>query len=123
MKILPIVYVTDMNKAIEFYTTLGLQLDYQQRNDMWTELGSGEQMLALHYANPLPHNAQGRVELAMRATEPLESVLARLHQAGIEPYRGIADEGFGRSIQVQDPDGMVIQISEIDPDLTRQQGK
>lgn len=34
MKILPIVYVTDMNSAIEFYTALGLKLDYQQRNDM-----------------------------------------------------------------------------------------
>ncbi|MCA9884596.1 MAG: hypothetical protein KC546_09860 [Anaerolineae bacterium] len=86
-------------------------------------MGSGNQMLALHFASQLPEKAHGRVELAMRATEPLEDILVRLQQAGIEPHRGIADEAFGRSIQVQDPDGMVIQISEIDGDLTSQQGK
>jgi hypothetical protein len=36
---------------------------------------------------------------------------------GGDHHDGIADENFGRLLRVTDPDGMVIQINEHDPQL------
>jgi catechol-2,3-dioxygenase len=57
------------------------------------------------------------VALGLLATEPLEAVVERLQQRGISLARGIADETFGRSVVVQDPDGLRIQISEHEREL------
>jgi hypothetical protein len=46
--------------------------------------------------------------------EPLEEVATRLPL-----HRGIADEAFGRSVVVRDPDGTLIQVNEHDPDINR----
>jgi hypothetical protein len=45
----------------------------------------------------------------MVAEEPLERV-AEL----VPPHRGIADETFGRSLIVRDPNGLQIQVNEHD---------
>ena len=50
--------------------------------------------------------------MAFTADERLEDLLARLAVAGIEPARGIADEPFGRSTVLQDPDGFSFQVNE-----------
>ena len=49
----------------------------------------------------------------MVADEPLERI-AEL----TPPYRGIADEAFGRSLIVADPNGLKIQVNEHDRTLT-----
>jgi hypothetical protein len=46
---------------------------------------------------------------------PLELVVDELQRNKISLEREIADETFGRSIQVRDPDGMLIQLNEHDP--------
>ena len=79
----------------------------KSRSEMWSELSAGDgAVLALHKA--LEEHV-GRVERALVAEEPLERV-AEL----VAPYRGIADEAFGRSLVVQDPNGMKIQVNEHD---------
>jgi catechol 2,3-dioxygenase-like lactoylglutathione lyase family enzyme len=104
--LMPIVYVQDMDSSIAFYERLGFAP--KSRGEMWSELAAGDgAVLALHKA---PADHVGRVELALVAEEPLERV-AEL----VPPYRGIADEAFGRSLVVQDPDGMKIQVNEHDP--------
>lgn len=108
---LPIVYVTDMNRSLLFYRALGYEVAYQ--STMWSELRLGTAVLALHGADTLPDGAQ-RIELALNAHQPLETVLARLAEHNIQPTRSIADEAFGRSVLIADPDGMVIQINEHD---------
>ena len=103
MILMPIVYVQEMDTSIAFYERLGFTP--KSRSEMWSELVAGDgAVLALHKA---PANHVGRVELALVAEEPLERV-AEL----VTPYRGIADEAFGRSLQVQDSDGLVLQINE-----------
>jgi hypothetical protein len=77
----------------------------------------GDASLALHRIDRLPEKQIGRVELALVATEPLESLVGRLKASGIPFEREITDEAFGRSVQVRDPDGLVIQINEHDPEL------
>jgi catechol 2,3-dioxygenase-like lactoylglutathione lyase family enzyme len=117
MKLMPIVYVSDMGRAVDFYTALGLRGENIDRAGMWTELALGNAILALHYAQPLPKTANGRVELAMVSEEPLETFVAHLEASHVALERGITDEAFGRSIQVRDPDGLLIQINEHDTSL------
>ena len=106
---MPIVYVQDMDSSIAFYERLGFTST--SRSEMWSELAAGDgAVLALH-KSAAEH--AGRVELALVAEEPLERVADAL-----APYRGIADEAFGRSLVVQDPNGLKIQVNEHDHTLS-----
>lgn len=117
MRLMPIVYVTEMARAIEFYTALGLSIGPKGRSGMWTELTCGDATLALHFADKLPEKPVGRVELALVSQQPLETIVDMLRQNDITLYRDITDEAFGRSIMVRDPDGLIIQINEHDETL------
>jgi catechol 2,3-dioxygenase-like lactoylglutathione lyase family enzyme len=118
MHLMPIVYITDMNRSIAFYEALGLRVSAKQRNDYWTELSLGDAILALHKdANlPDPHHNQ-RLILTLVTHEPLENLVEQLGRAGIQPKRAIADEAFGRSLLLHDPDGLPVQINEHEAEL------
>ena len=111
---LSIVYVSDMDRALSFYRSLGFQLHSEGR--VWSELRLGEARLAIHKADP-EELESNRLGLAMVAHIPLEDLLERLDAAGIHPARNISDEAFGRSFLVLDPDGLPIQINEHDPEF------
>ena len=109
MILMPIVYVTDMARSIEFYASLGFAL--ASRSDHWSELTAGDgAVLALHLATSLP-DPTPRVELALVALEPLEQVQERYRDA---LSRAITDEAFGRSLALRDPDGLEIFVNEHD---------
>lgn len=109
MILMPIVYVRDMDESVAFYERLGFEVDLRSRSRHWTELKAGEgAVLALHAAE----EEAGRVELSMVAEQPLER-LAEVSAVA----RGIADEAFGRSIILQDPNGLQIQVNEHDREL------
>ncbi|MEM7118392.1 MAG: hypothetical protein AAF614_38570, partial [Chloroflexota bacterium] len=72
--------------------------------------------LALHYTDTLPKDGLW-VGLAMTAHKPLEAIIETLTGAGITVTNEIADEAFGRSLIIRDPDGLGIQINEHDPTL------
>lgn len=109
MKLQPIVYTEDMKSAVDFYgAVLGSEPAYQ--SDMWTAFDVAGATLGVHRVDTLPE--RGRVELSLVATEPLEAVVERLAGRGIDPTRGIADETFGRSIVLEDPDGAPLQVNE-----------
>ena len=74
---------------------------------MWSELRAGDgAVLALH--GEIDGNA-GHVELSLGADSPLESLAERDDVA-----RGIADEAFGRSLVLRDPNGLAIQVNQHD---------
>jgi predicted enzyme related to lactoylglutathione lyase len=114
---MPIVYVSDMDRGIEFYGKLGFPLRQQGRSASWAELEAGGAILALHLAPEGWTKETGRVELAFVATEQLDELAARLQEDGVPIARAITDEAFGRSLQVRDPDGLIIQINEHDKEL------
>ena len=116
MKIMPIVYVTDMTQSVQFYEALGLKPTTQDRSGMWFEFTLGDAVLALHKAETLAPPVSHRVELSFVSTEPLENLVSTLQERSIEAD-GIVDEAFGRSVKVIDPDGLVIQINEHDEEL------
>jgi hypothetical protein len=113
MKLMPIVYVTEMQRSLDFYRVFCDGVESQ--SGMWSELTMGDAHLALHHVDQLPQ--QSRIELAFLATERLEEVVAHLKAAGIALEREITDEAFGRSIRVLDPDGLPIQINEHDSEF------
>ncbi len=110
MKLQPIVYVTDMEKATAWYSQL-LGREPDVGSGHWTTFPVGGAHLALHL-NSEPLDA-GSVELSLVVDERLEELASR-----IAPHRGIADEAFGRSLVMRDPDGTLIQVNEHDPDLS-----
>jgi catechol 2,3-dioxygenase-like lactoylglutathione lyase family enzyme len=108
MILMPIVYVTDMERSLAFYEPLGFEP--QTRGSHWSELRAGDRaVLALHLAD-----ATG-MELALVAEGRLEGVQERRAGALARP---IADEAFGRSLLLRDPDGRTLQVNEHDPELT-----
>ena len=101
MILMPIVYVKDMDASLAFYESLGF--DVEMSSPMWSRLRAGDgAALALH--GEADGNA-GHIELAMDADD-LGPLAGRDDVA-----RGIADEAFGRSIVLRDPNGLAIQVN------------
>jgi catechol 2,3-dioxygenase-like lactoylglutathione lyase family enzyme len=99
--LMPIVYVEDMDASLAFYESLGFEVEMS--SPMWSRLRAGDgAALALH--GEMDGNA-GHIELAMDADD-LEPLAGRDDVA-----RGIADEAFGRSIVLRDPNGLTIQVN------------
>ena len=59
MKLTPLVYVTDMDNSIEFYTRLLPEATIVSSSPYWTELQVGEATLALHFAESVEHAGDG----------------------------------------------------------------
>lgn len=111
MKLMPLVYVTDMGRSIDFYSKLLPASSIVTTSPYWTELQVGNASLGLHLSGSVDHATDG-MGLGLDATTPLEDVVDHLATAGIEPSGEICAQPFGRSVTVQDPDGLVIQINE-----------
>jgi predicted enzyme related to lactoylglutathione lyase len=109
VRLQPIVYTTDMDGAVEWYRTV-LESDPTYASEMWTAFPVGDATLGVHAVEEMADGS--RVELSLVATEPLEEVVARLGNSGVEPERGIQDETFGRSILLRDPAGNPVQVNE-----------
>ena len=113
LKLMPIVYVSEMSRSLDFYLALGLTADHLQRDGVWSSLKAGDAALGLHLLDPLPPMGEvDRVALALVSEEPLETLAAQLEAQGIAPARGIRDEPFGRSLLLRDPDGLLIQVNQ-----------
>ncbi|MDH4117465.1 MAG: VOC family protein [Acidimicrobiia bacterium] len=113
MRLQPIIYVDDMQRAIAWYSVV-LGRQPVTASSHWTSFAVEGGNLALHLG---PGTSGGRVELSLVVDEPLETLEERLSAGGISTVRGVADEAFGRSLLLADPDGTHIQVNEHDPDL------
>jgi catechol 2,3-dioxygenase-like lactoylglutathione lyase family enzyme len=114
VKPVPIVYVTDMERSLAWYRAVIPNAAVVSSSPFWTELSIDGAALALHSTeSPTPGTQVG---LTFATPVPLEDVAITLSGAGIEPAREISDEPFGRSMVLEDPDGLRIQVNEHDPD-------
>ncbi len=119
LNVQPMLHVEDMGKALDFYSKLGATLLNGSRDGDWALLSFGTTELGLlaHPANP--EQNEGQVELNFEYSAPLENLEKRLREAGVTIVRPTGDEGFGYQLQLEDADGMLIKINQIDPDLYR----
>ncbi|QAY73752.1 VOC family protein [Agromyces protaetiae] len=115
---LTIRYVADVEASRRFYEGLGLDYLPEASVPVWAQLDAAAGAVGLHDAAASKGRAPGAVELAFATDEKLEEVAARL-AAGGYAYE-LAGEDFGRSLRVTDPDGVVVQIQEIDPATMRE---
>lgn len=115
----PMVHVEDMGKALDFYRALGATVVQGSRDGDWAlvRFGGTELGLLAHPANP--EQDEGKVELNFESSSSLDALESKLREAGVTIVRPVGDEGFGYQLQVADPDGMLVKINQLDPDLYR----
>lgn len=111
MKLMPLVYVTNMEVSVEFYSKLLPNSSVVTSSPYWTELNVAGSSLALHIAESVDHKDDG-MALAFDAATTLEQLISLLAEAGIKTSGEICAQPFGRSVTVTDPDELVIQINE-----------
>ena len=119
VKLVPVVYVTDMKRSLSWYRALLPDAELVTTSEYWSEFSFGASAsLALHRTDTITAGSQ--VGVALEADRPLEQLATDLSAAGIALHRNIQEEVFGRSLCVEDPDGLVIQVNE--QDAERHQG-
>lgn len=113
----PMLHVDDMETALDFYGKLGATVLNGSRDGDWALLRFGDTELGLlaHPANP--EQNEGKVELNFEYSGSMEDLEKRLREAGVIIVRPVGDEGFGYQLQIEDADGLLIKINQIDPAL------
>ncbi|MFD0364878.1 VOC family protein [Nocardia sp. GCM10030253] len=117
LTILPIRYVSDVDASRRFYAGLGLSFQPELSVNVWAQLSADAGALGIHDAAVSKGRPAGTVELNLATDERLEDLAERLARTGYD-YE-LCEEDFGRSIRVTDPDGVTIQIQEINIDTVR----
>lgn len=106
---LTIIYVTDMARALTFYQAVGFTV--RSQSEMWSEMEMDGCLVALH-GTDRPASGPPAVGLALNAHVPLEQLAAEFTTSGVPMPQPIQIQPFGRSLLIQDPDGLLIQINE-----------
>lgn len=111
------VYVSDMTRAITFYTeTLGLRLRTRIQ-DEWAELDAGKGLtIGLHPAHPPTTAAPGTagaINIELTVTKPLDEIVQALKLRGVPFVGPIQDYPNVRLAQFSDPDGNVLLLAQV----------
>jgi catechol 2,3-dioxygenase-like lactoylglutathione lyase family enzyme len=111
------VFVSDMNRAVEFYSeTLGLKLTARY-GDHWASIDVGNgAAIGLHPAespkSPKP-GTSGSIQIGLTVDRSLDQVVADLTGKGVS-FRGpIIDDGQVRLAFFGDPDGIDLYLCEV----------
>ncbi len=111
------VYVSDMSRAVKFYTeTLGLKLR-MRAGDHWAEVDAGGGLIIGLHPEVRPHGprpgTRGAVTIGLGVTLPLEEVVSRLKKRGVAFHGPIADDKQVRLAFFADPDGNPLYLVEV----------
>ncbi|MCA1441978.1 VOC family protein [Ensifer sp. IC4062] len=111
------IYVTDMERAICFYTEqLGLPLKGQPTEE-WAELDAGRGMvLGLHRARPpatVAAGTRGAINIELAASRPLDEAVAELTNRGVKFPAAIENYPAVRIATLVDPDENVILLAQV----------
>lgn len=116
LRLRPMVHVTDMRASVAFYEALGARVVHGSRDGDWVLLELAGTRWGLLAHPPNPEQAEGMVELNFEADIPLDDLATQLRDAGA-PVGEPGDEAFGKQLQLTSPDGLLIKIDELDPEL------
>lgn len=111
------VYVSDMDRAVEFYTSVvGLELR-NRVGTTWAEIDAGDGLIiGLHPAAPpdtVAAGTVGAINIELRVTEPMEVVIDALKQRGAEFTGPIKEYEAVRIASFYDPDRNVIVLGQV----------
>ena len=108
-----ILLVSNMEKSIKFYSET-LELPIKTRSKDWTEFLNNDTVLALH---PAPKKKTilktGSGTLVGFEVTDLDSTVKKLKERRVKFFKRPKEEPFGKHAIVQDPDGHLISIAEI----------
>ena len=108
-----ILLVSNMEKSIKFYSET-LELPIKTRSKDWTEFFNNNTVLALH---PAPKKKTilktGSGTLVGFEVTDLDSTVKKLKERRVKFFKRPKEEPFGKHAIVQDPDGHLISIAEI----------
>jgi catechol 2,3-dioxygenase-like lactoylglutathione lyase family enzyme len=109
------IYVTDLDRAVTFYTeVLGLRLAFRA-GDHWASIDAGSGlMLGLHPASergPAPGHS-GSITVGLAVDEPLDRVVTTLAERGLTVHGPVGDEGMLKLAFFSDPDGNDLYLAE-----------
>jgi predicted enzyme related to lactoylglutathione lyase len=108
-----ILLVSNMEKSIKFYSET-LELPIKTRSKDWTEFFNNDTVLALH---PAPKKKTilrtGSGTLVGFEVTDLDSTVKKLKERRVKFFKKPKEEPFGKHAIVQDPDGHLISIAEI----------
>jgi hypothetical protein len=107
----PVVHVTDLAASVAFYERLGGEIIHGDRTGEWVLMQVGTTQIAVVSDPPDAHRGEGTVELNFAAGVPLEELRQRLRAGEIATHRD-----FGPQLQVRSPEGLLIKISQREPD-------
>ncbi len=114
---LTILYVRDVAAALPFYQTLGFEISLRERTGDYVQLRLGDAVLGLHKGAVPSSKERGGIQFSLIVHEKLENLLEHLSAAGFATSHPIIDESFGRSVQLAAPEGLLIQVDELEIDL------
>lgn len=110
------IYVTDMNRAVEFYTqTLGLPLagrwgDFYASIDLGRGIALGLHPSG-HAGSPTP-GTHGSIQIGLAVSKPIDEVVADLKAKGVQ-FRGpVIDDDPVRIAYFGDPDDNDLYLVE-----------
>ena len=111
------IYITDMDRAVEFYTiSLGLSLKTRIGNE-WAEIEAGDGLIiGLHLARPpntVSAGTVGAINIELRVTQKMERVVEALSKRGVRFDSEILNYENVRIVSLLDPDSSIIILAEV----------
>ena len=112
------VFVSNMDRAVQFYTeVLGLKLT-NRFGDSWATVDAGKGLtIGLHPASskyPAP-GTKGGIMLGMEVEGAIDKVVAALGKKGVQFKDSVVRSEAGNFVHLEDPDGNEIYLWEVTP--------
>lgn len=109
------VYVSNMDRAVRFYTeVLGLKLAYRFA-DHWASVEVGRGLtIGLHPASAeTPAGRKGSMAIGLELNGPIEKAMKTLGEKGLQFQGEVNDSKAGKFIGFLDPDGNQLYLAEL----------
>jgi catechol 2,3-dioxygenase-like lactoylglutathione lyase family enzyme len=112
----PMVHVADLAAAISFYEQLGAEIIHGGPDTDWVLMQLGAVQIGLITQATDIRRGDGPVELTFSAAMPLDELERRLHRSGFRAAEVTTDRDFGEQLRVRTPDGLLIKITQREPE-------
>ena len=113
LNLVPIRYVNDVAACRDFYAGLELAIEPDAvLGTIWAQLAPDGAALGIHDVRASKGRPVGSFELAFVTDRDLEQLQEELFSKDYAST--LHEEDYGRSLRVTDPDGVVVQIQQID---------
>ena len=121
VRVRPVVHVEDMAASVAFYQRLGAEIVHGGPDGEWVLIQLGTTQIDLITRPPRAERGECTVELNVAAEEPLDLLRERLRVrddgSGVPEAEFAVHPELGEHLEVRTPDGLLIKISQLEPDL------